>query len=283
MQKKPTMCVNNCSPALDARSRQLRRAILDSLYRGGRGHLPSACSCIDILRVLYDDVARVFPHEPLAPDRDRIILSKGHGCLALYAMLADKGFFPQQDMDHFCAFGSHLGGHPERGHTPGVEASTGSLGHGPSLGIGMALAARLRGSSARVFVLCGDGETDEGSVWEACLSASKHKLDNFTLLIDYNKQQSWGDVSEILPLEPYADKFRAFGFSVAEADGHDVSALRAVLKTLPKETGKPTCVICHTVKGKGFPSIERNLKWHHKTALQETDYTRLTAELEAQA
>lgn len=245
--------------------------------------MPSACSCVDLLYVLYTHIARTFPQDPWQETRDRVILSKGHGCLALYAMLAEKGFFPRKDLSTFCAFGSHLGGHPERGRTPGVETSTGSLGHGPSLGVGMALSLRMRGLDSKVFVVCGDGETNEGSVWEACLAAAKHKLENFVLCIDYNKQQSWGDVSDILPLEPYADKFRAFGFAVQEADGHDVKALRHALEHTPFAPGKPSCLICHTVKGKGFPSLERNLKWHHKTALSKEEYDGLLAELEARA
>ena len=286
LQKPETCCKADAMPdshSLDARSRALRRVILDALYHGGRGHLPSAFSCIEVLRVLYDSILRFRPDDPDWPDRDRLILSKGHGCLALYAMLADKRFFSAKDLDCFCRLDSHLGGHPERGCTPGVEASTGSLGHGPSLGVGMALAARIDRRPTRVFVLCGDGETNEGSVWEACLSAAKHGLEKFVLLIDYNKQQSWDDVPSIMPLEPYADKFRAFGFAVAEADGHDVAGLESVLRNLPLQSGRPSAVICHTVKGKGLPSLERNLKWHHKTALPEEQYLALAAELEARA
>ena len=264
---------------LDARSLTLRRQMLDALYDAGRGHLPSALSCLEIVRVLYDKILRVRPAEPAWPERDRFILSKGHGCLALYTILADKNFFPKEELSSFCAFGSRLGGHPER-LLPGVEAATGSLGHGPSLGIGMALALRLNTNSSRVFVLCGDGETNEGSVWEACLSAAMHGLDTFTLIIDRNGQQSWDDTEKILPLEPYAEKFRAFGFNVLELDGHDLAALEQAFSTLPLESGKPSCLICHTVKGKGFPTMERNLAWHHKTKLNETEYTCLLADLE---
>lgn len=265
----------------EQRLRNMRRAMLDTLYAAGRGHLPSALSCADILLVLYDSILRVRPEEPFWPNRDRFILSKGHGCLALYAVLADKGFFPKEELATFCAHGSRLGGHPERGLLPGVEAATGSLGHGPSLGLGMALAARLDKRPSRVFVLCGDGETNEGSVWEACLSAAKHRLDTLTLLIDYNKQQSWGNVEDILPLEPYADKFRAFGFAVAEVDGHDPDALRQSLGGLPLVPGKPSCIICHTLKGKGIARMEGDLAWHHKTRLEEAEYRQLLADLES--
>ena len=266
---------------LDQRSLELRRIMLDTLYKAGRGHLPSAMSCLEILRVLFDKILNLRPAEPSWPERDRFILSKGHGCLALYALLADKGFFPKEELASFCAFGSRLGGHPER-LLPGVEAATGSLGHGPSLGVGQALALRLDKRAARVFVLCGDGETNEGSVWEASLSAAKHGLSAFTLIIDRNGQQSWDDTEKILPLEPYAEKFRAFGFSVAELDGHDLAALEKSLASLPLEPGRPSCLICRTVKGKGLPSLERDLAWHHKTKLSEGEYALLAAELEAE-
>ncbi len=261
----------------------LRRRMLDAMYKAGRGHLPSAFSLTEVLQVLYDSVLSHDPARPLWPERDRLILSKGHGCLALYAILADKGYFPAEDLDAFCAFDSHLGGHPERGHTPGVEASTGSLGHGPSLGVGMALAAALDGRPSRVFVICGDGESDEGAVWEAMLSAAKHRLDRFTLLIDHNKLQSWGRVADILPLAPYADKWRAFGAGVAEVDGHDPDALETTLKALPVEPGKPSVVILHTVKGRGIPLLENNPAWHHKTKLGREDYLSLLEALEGAA
>lgn len=271
-----------CDISLDARSRQLRRVMLGALYKAGRGHLPSAFSCTEIMRVLYDSILRYDAAQPDWTYRDRCILSKGHGCLALYTLLADKGFFPQAELNRFCAFGAPLGGHPERGLAPGIEASTGSLGHGPSLGVGMALALRIDKNPARVFVLCGDGETNEGSVWEALLSAAKHGLDTLTLLIDYNKQQSWDDVPKILPLEPYADKFRAFGCAVAEINGHDVPALQNCLQNLPLTLGKPSVIICHTRKGKGIASIEGNLRWHHKTRLSAEEYTELVRELDGQ-
>lgn len=264
---------------LDTRSLQFRQTALDAMYRAGRGHLPSAFSCIEIIRVLYDAILRVKPEEPEWPERDRFILSKGHACLALYVVLAEKGFFPYAELDRFCRFRSMLGGHPEKERIPGIEASTGSLGHGPSLGVGMAIAARLDQRASRVFVLCGDGETNEGSVWEACLSAAKHRLDAFTLLIDYNKLQSWGSVDAILPLEPYADKFQAFGFAVAEVDGHDIVAMEDLFSRLPLCPGQPSCVICHTIKGKGVPFLENNLSWHHKTRMTQEEYADIAAAL----
>ncbi len=264
----------------DKRSIKLRQTMLDTLYQGGRGHLPSACSCVDIIRVLYDSVLHFRPQEPLWSERDRFILSKGHGCLAHYILLADKGFFPKEELASFCAFGSRLGGHPERELLPGIEASTGSLGHGPSLGIGMALAARLDHRKSRSFVLCGDGESNEGSVWEACLSAAKNHLDSFTLIMDYNKLQSWDIVKNIIPLEPYVQKFQSFGFAVTEVNGHDIKELESTFTRLPLVPGKPSCVICHTVKGKGIPSIENQLQWHHKTRLSVEEYEAMSKELQ---
>ena len=212
---------------LDSRSLALRRVIVQTLVAGRRGHLASALSLVEILRVLYDDVLAVDPGRPDWSGRDRCILSKGHGCLALYVVLQDKGFFPDAVLGTFCQVDSILGGHPEPGKVPGVEASTGSLGHGLPLGLGFALAGRMNGQSHRTFVILGDGECGEGSNWEAAMSAAKHRLDSLTVVIDYNKQQSYGDTSEVLELEPFTDKWQAFGFAVAEVDGHDVDALRS--------------------------------------------------------
>lgn len=220
-------------------------------------------SLIEIVRVLYDDVLRFRPDEPAWVGRDRFILSKGHGCLALYAILADKGFFSVAELDTFCRHDSILGGHPEAGKIPGVEASTGALGHGLSIGVGMALAARLKGTDTHVYVTMGDGEINEGSVWEAAMSAAKHRLTRLTAIVDYNKIQSYGFTSEVQPLEPLADKWRAFGFRVVEVDGHDVAQLRTVLAPDPIND-RPLAVVCHTVKGRGIPFAENDPMWHHK-------------------
>lgn len=265
---------------LDERSRHLRRLILRGLAGGGRGHIGSSLSLVEILRVLYDDVLAYRPEEPRWADRDRMILSKGHGCLALYAILADKGFFPVDRLDGFCRRDSILGGHPEAGKVPGVEASTGALGHGLSVGLGMALAMRMQGRHSRVLVVMGDGEIDEGSVWEAAMCAGKHGLANLTAIIDYNKLQSAGTTQEIQDLEPLADKWRAFNFAVAEVDGHDLTALRALLGRVPLAAGRPTAVICHTVKGKGIAFAEGNADWHHKARIGPDMLDRLRAGLE---
>lgn len=256
---------------LDERSLYLRRLIVSALDGGRRGHLGSSLSMVEVMRVLFDDVLRFRPTEPEWSERDRFILSKGHGCLTLYAILADKGFFSTEELHSFCHRDSRLGGHPERGKVPGVEATTGALGHGLPLAVGMALALRIKGSSSRVFVMVGDGELNEGSNWEAALSAGKHELDRLTLLVDYNKLQSYGPTRDVLDLEPLAEKFEAFGFATIEIDGHDVEEIRHVLGSLPLVVLKPTAVICHTVKGKGVPFAEGNPEWHHKSNLSDQE------------
>lgn len=234
-------------------------------------------SLVEILRVLYDDIMRFRVEEPSWADRDRCILSKGHGCLALYALLIDKGFVAAEELDSFCRVDGKLGGHPERGKVAGVEASTGALGHGLSIGVGMALAARAQNRTSRVYVVMGDGEINEGSVWEAALAAGKHKLENLCALVDYNKIQSAGRTAEIQDLEPLADKWRAFNFGVAEVDGHDVEALRNTISRAPIEPGKPSMVICHTVKGKGIAFAENDPKWHHHSNFTQSQMNDLYA------
>jgi transketolase len=266
--------------ALDARSRALRRMIVRTIEAGKRGHVGAAFSVMEILRVLYDDVLKVDPANPRWPERDRCILSKGHGCIALYVMLAEKGFFPESELWNFCSSDGILGGHPEYGKVPGVEASTGSLGHGLSFGVGFALNAKLEGQKHRVFVVVGDGECSEGSIWEAALCAAQHKLSHLTVLIDYNKQQTYGAIAEVQGLEPLAEKWASFGFSVREVNGHDVDALRKTLRDTPFDSSKPGALICHTVKGKGTSLTERNLSWHHKAKVNEADVASLLAGLD---
>ena len=266
---------------LDARSRALRREIVATLATAQRGHVGAAFSLVEILRVLYDDVLRYDPKRPRAAERDRCILSKGHGCLALYVLLAEKGFFDRAELGRFCRTDGILGGHPEYGKVPGIEASTGSLGHGLSIGIGFALNARYEGATHHTWVVIGDGESNEGSVWEAAMSAAKHRLDNLTVVVDYNKQQSYGRTAEVLDLEPLVDKWRAFGFAARDVDGHDVAALRSVFTAMPLEAGRPSAIVCHTVKGKGVSFVEGNLDWHHKNKVTDEEVRALMAELEA--
>jgi transketolase len=268
----------NTTP-IDDRSRKLRVAIVKAIKAGNRGHVGSSFSLVEIFRVLYDDVLKFDAKNPRWPGRDRCILSKGHGCLALYAVLADKGFFPESELWQFCKPTGILGGHPEYGKVPGVEASTGSLGHGLSIGVGMALNARFEKSPHRTFVVISDGESNEGSVWEAALCAAKHKLSNLVVLVDYNKQQSYGTTYEVLDMDPLGDKWRAFGFAVEEVDGHSVTALRAALARTPFHADRPSIIICHTIKGKGISFVENNLKWHHKTKITDEEMLSLMKEL----
>ena len=265
---------------LDERSKQLRRLIVRGLAGGGRGHIGSSMSLVEILRVLYDEVLRFRPDVPDWPGRDRMILSKGHGCLALYAILADKGFIPLDTLDSFCRRDSILGGHPEAGKIPGVEASTGALGHGLSIGVGMALAARMQRRDSRVVVVLGDGEIDEGSVWEAAMCAGKHRLSHLTAIVDYNKIQSAGPTREIQDLEPLLDKWRAFNFAAVEVDGHDIAALGDLFRRLPLAEDRPSAIICHTVKGKGIGFAEHDPNWHHKAKVPADMAARLYAALE---
>jgi transketolase len=271
---------------LDRRSVQLREQMLRMLQAGKRGHVASAFSVAEIVRVLYDDIMRYDAANPRWSGRDRFILSKGHACMAQYVLLAEKGFFPVSELWTFCSIDSFLGGHPTFGSVPGVEASTGSLGHGLSIGVGLALAVRSAGADApdapRVFVVMSDGEIQEGSVWEGLLCASKHRLSRLTVMVDYNKQQSYGYTSEVLGLEPLADKLRAFGLAVDEVDGHDVTALRALLNRPPSSDGRPRGLICHTVKGRGIKQIEQDLKWHHKTNVSDEEMASLMSGLQAE-
>lgn len=267
------------SPALDERSIELRRRIVHVLGRGGRGHVGTSLSPVEILRVLYDTVLRFDPSQPKWPQRDRFILSKGHGCIALYVILQEKGFFPEDELWKFCRFDGILGGHPDP-KVPGIEVSTGSLGHGLPIGVGMAVNAQYERAAHRVFVVLGDGECDEGSVWEAAMSAAKHKLDQLVVMVDYNKQQSYGSTYEVLDLEPLVDKWRSFGFSCREVDGHDVAALEQVLSAVPFEAGRPSAIVCHTVKGKGIAFAENNMTWHHKSSLKDKDIQELLKALE---
>jgi transketolase len=219
----------------------------------------------DLLAVLYGMALRVRPQEPGWPDRDRFILSKGHGCAALYAALAECGFFPLTWLDDFYQNGSRLAGHVTHTGVPGVEASTGALGHGLSIACGMALAGRRDGRPYRIFTLLSDGECDEGSTWEAALFAPHHGLDNLVAIVDYNKIQSLGSVKEVLGLDPLAGKWEAFGWAVREIDGHDCDKIAETLSCVPFMPGRPSCVIAHTVKGKGVSFMENKLLWHYRS------------------
>ncbi len=249
---------------LQEKTKELRRTIFKTIYRGGGGHIPGSLSIVEILVVLYHRVLRIDPDNPKAPLRDRFILSKGHAGVALYAILADKGFFDRKHLDTFGRRGSILGGHPDMHKVPGVEASTGALGHGFPFGVGMALAGKLDKKDYRVFILLGDGECQEGSVWEAALFAPQHKLDNLVVIIDYNKYQALDKLDRIVSLEPLVDKWKAFGWEVKEVDGHDMNRLENLFKSTPFVNGKPNLIIAHTIKGKGISFMENVPIWHYR-------------------
>lgn len=241
---------------------RLRRHVVRMCNQGGSSHVGSALSMADIIAVLYGEVLEIDPSRPDWPGRDRFILSKGHAGACVYAALAERGFFPVADLDHHYRNGSYLSGHVSHKNVPGVELSTGSLGHGLGIGAGMAFQLRRAGGEQRVFVVLSDGECDEGSVWEAALFAAHHRLGRLVAIIDHNKLQSIGPVSEALDLEPFADKWRAFGWDVARVDGHDHQALRGALTQASGE--RPTCIIADTIKGRGVSFMEDQVLWHYR-------------------
>ena len=248
-------------------ARQVRRADLRMIQRAGLGHIGSDFSVTDILVTLYGAVLAVDPANPLDPDRDRFILSKGHSAGALYAVLAQCGFFPRAALETFAAPLSPLNGHPNRTKVPGVETNTGPLGHGFPVAVGTAIAAKLRGSAGRSYVVLGDGELQEGSNWEAAMTAAHYDLSNLTAVVDRNLLQQGARTEETKHLEPLADKWASFGWEVRECDGHDHAQL---LTALGPPTGvRPVCVIAHTVKGKGVSFMEDRVEWHHKVPTDE--------------
>ena len=249
-------------------ARAIRRYALEMVHTANASHIGGVLSMADILAVLYRDILRVRPEDPLWHERDRFILSKGHCCAGVYAALALRGFIAIDELKSYGRDGSRLMTHISH-KVPGVEFSTGSLGHGLPFACGKALAAKRDGAAWRTFVMLSDGELDEGSNWEAILFAPHHRLDNLVAMVDYNRIQSLGAVSEVLELEPLRDKFRAFRWSVREVDGHDHKAISAALASCPWESGRPNCLIAHTVKGKGIDFMENELKWHYSVPKAE--------------
>lgn len=245
-------------------ARQIRIHAIKMVAQSNSSHIGSSLSMADILAVLYTNILRVDPKQPDWTKRDRFILSKGHAATGLYATLALCGFFPMAWLEQFCQAGSPLLGHVSH-HVPGVELSTGSLGHGLPVGCGMALADKREKKLSRVFVILSDGECDEGSNWEAALFAAHHKLDNLVVIVDANRLQGFGRVDEVLKLEPFAEKWRAFRWTVREVNGHDHHALRILLNHLPFEPNNPNLVLAHTVKGKDVSFMEDQLAWHYKS------------------
>jgi transketolase len=247
---------------LRAICKHVRRSIVQMIGAAGSGHPGGSLSAVEILVALFYGVMRHDPANPLWEDRDRFILSKGHACPVLYAVYADCGYTPAAELGSLRRLGSIYQGHPDRRFLPVLEASTGSLGQGLSVGLGMALAARLDGRDWRTYVVLGDGEVQEGQIWEAAMFGAFHKVDNLVAIVDYNKIQLDGFVKEIMELEPLADKWRSFGWHTIELDGHDLVALRQAFAEAGTVKGKPAVIIAHTVKGKGVSFMENNPKFH---------------------
>lgn len=261
-------------------ARRIRLHALRMTNSGGGSHIGAVFSCADILAVLYGSILRVHPDSPKSPARDRFILSKGHAGAGLYAALAERGFFPVEQLATHYQDGSLLCGHVSH-KVPGVDLSTGALGHGLSVAAGMALSAHLSSAPHRVFCLLSDGECDEGSTWEAVLFAAHHRLDRLVAIVDFNHIQGIGRVEDVIALDPFADKWRSFGWSVEEVDGHDHDALRRLLSRLPFSPGRPSCLIARTTKGKGVSFMEDTVLWHYRIPAGAEFIAALT-ELESQ-
>jgi transketolase len=251
-------------PELEAIARRLRFKVIEMSHHAGTPHLGSALSCLDILVAAYWKIVRNDPADATNPLRDRFILSKGHAASALYATLAERGFFPKAWLDSFAKHGSPLAEQPSPGCAPGVELATGSLGHGLPVGSGMALAAKILSQNHRVFALMSDGECNEGTVWEAALFAPANHLDNLTVIVDYNKWQATGRSNEVMNLPSLREKWAAFGWAASEIDGNNMAEVVQALQAIPAGGGKPTAIIAHTVKGKGVSFMEDDNNWHYR-------------------
>lgn len=247
---------------LEEKARGLRVDIVKTLHRSQSGHTGGSLSAIDMVTALYFQVMRHNPENPLWEDRDRFVLSKGHAAPAQYVALAEAGYFPREDLMMLRRLGSHLQGHPDSKVTPGVEVCTGSLGQGLSMANGMALGLRLSSRPSRVYVMLGDGELQEGQVWEAAMAAAHYRLDNLCAMVDANALQIDGEVEKVMNVGPIGDKFRAFGWNVLEIDGHDMEAIVEALETAGDVKGKPTVIVARTVKGKGVPRFEHKASYH---------------------
>ena len=264
---------------LDQIARELRVAVVKMVYNAGSGHLGGSLSAADILTALYFDKMRVNPEEPTWDDRDRFVLSKGHAGPILYAVLAKRGYFPMEELSTLRKLGSRLSGHPACFKTPGVDMTSGSLGHGLSVGLGMRLAGRVRGKDFRVFVLLGDGEIQEGQVWEAAMAASHFKVDNLVAIVDYNRVQLDGTVDEIMEVAPLADKWRSFGWQVLTMNGHDMGDILTTLdEAIAQSKEGPVVIIADTLKGKGVSFMEGQSAWHGRCPT-EAEYKQALAEL----
>jgi transketolase len=265
---------------LDALAREFRYVVTDAICRSGSGHIGGVMSLVEIVITLYYRVMHVRPEDPTWTERDRLVLSKGHAGPIIYTALAYKGFFPKAWLATLNRNGTRLPSHMDQILTPGVEMTAGSLGQGLSAACGMALAAKLDGKRHRVFCIVGDGESDEGQIWEAAMFAGHHQLDNLIVICDYNKMQIDGTIQEVLNLEPLADKWRAFGWEVFEIDGHDWDAIYDTLAKADAVTGKPAMILAHTVKGKGNRETENLIDCHNVKVPDEATYDRIMCGLE---
>lgn len=266
--------------ALKATAARVRLGILEGVHAAASGHPGGSLSIADIITYLYFSEMKVDPKDPKAADRDRLVLSKGHTAPALYAVLAEKGFLPREDLKTLRQADSYLQGHPDMKHTPGVDMSTGSLGMGVSAACGMALAAKIDGKDYRTYAIVGDGESEEGQVWEAAMFASHYHLDNLCFILDLNGLQIDGPITEVMNPTPHDEKFRAFGFNVLEADAHDFESLEAAFTAARKYKGKPSVIIAHSVKGKGVSFMENQVGWHG-SAPNDEQYAAAVAEIKA--
>ena len=254
---------------------------MQMVFRAASGHIGGSLSAMDILTELYFEQLRVDPERPQAPERDRFVMSKGHCTPALYSILALRGYFPEKQLELFRSIEGHMSGHPDMVHVPGVDMSTGSLGQGLSAAVGMAIAGKMDSAAYRVYALMGDGEIEEGQIWEAAMSAAKYKLDNLCGIVDVNGLQIDGRTADVMPSEPLDAKFAAFGWNVIKADGHDFDSLRAALAAAKAEKGRPSVILAKTVKGKGVSYMENQVGWHG-TAPNKEQYEQAMAELEQQ-
>lgn len=262
-------------------AQQCRRDVLKMIMASQEGHFGAAFSSMEILTTLYFSIMNIDPLQPHWEHRDRFILSKGHGCFAYYAILGRRGFFPIDLLDTVSQKNTIFSGHPDKDKVPGIDVSTGSLGHGLSIGAGMALADKKDDTSRRVFVLMGDGECQEGSVWEAAMFASTNHLDNLTAIIDTNDLQAIGRTADIISMEPFAEKWRSFGWEVCELDGHNCGELVETLHNIPMKAGSPTAIIARTIKGKGVSYMENEVMWHARPVTAE-EFKQAMHELESE-
>ncbi|MDR1440135.1 MAG: transketolase [Clostridiales bacterium] len=255
--------------ALERISAQLRYDTVRMIHEAGDGHPAPALSCADLICALYFSAMRADPARPNAPDRDRLVLSKGHACPVLYAALARRGYFPVAELSRLRELGSMLQGHPDMVKTPGVDMTAGSLGHGISTGLGLAMASKYTGLGFRVYVITGDGEMEEGLIWEAAMTAARHGAGNLTVMCDCNNEQSGGKVADISRVHPLCPKFDQFGWHTQEIDGHDMPAILNALRAAQTEEGQPSFIACSTVKGKGVPFMEGDNSWHKRVPTAE--------------